>query len=296
MVRKEECGLRAVSVCLAALYLPGAPRAFEPPRRGWKLVEAALRRSPGDPVLALNGAGLRAEALLLTDDCLLRWSAALLERGRALTAACPGFPEAWLRRLGAACPPALWVAGQMPEGPFVGGVGSRHPPEEACAFLAECAAEAVRLGFAGVSGGAEGCDAAFASAVSAAGGRLVEVLPRGLAPDDDRRPGCRLSAAAPGAPFSVPLAMERNALIYALAEATVVGAARLGRGGGWTGATEALRRRLGRVAVRWDPCDPASRALAGLGAFRLDDPRRLVEAMAHPGCQPPLPSLAEARR
>ncbi|MFN3684161.1 MAG: DNA-processing protein DprA [Fimbriimonadaceae bacterium] len=296
MVRKPEDALRVVGECLAALYLPGGPRAFDPPRRRWRLAEAALRRGPDDPPAALASAGLRAEALLVSDARLLGWARASLERGEAVTAACEGFPPRWLDRLGAACPPALWVAGRLPRGPFVGGVGSRRPEPSAEAFLRECAGEAVRLGFAGVSGGAEGCDAAFAAGVLESGGELVEVLPRGLSASDAGAPGCRVSAAPPGAPFTVPLAMERNALIYALAEVTVVGAARLGRGGGWTGATEALRRRLGRVAVRWDPGDPACRALACLGAYPLADPSRLQEAMRHEGCQPPLPTLSGARR
>ena len=296
MVRKEQGALRTVAECLAALYLPGGPRAFDPPRRRWRLAEAALRRAPLDPCAALASVGLRAEALLLSDGRLLGWARAALDRGEAVTAACEGYPSRWLETLGAACPPALWVAGRLPRGPFVGGVGSRRPAPSAVGFLEGCAREAVRLGFAGVSGGAEGCDAAFAAGVLASGGSIVEVLPRGLVPEDADAPGCRVSAAPPGGPFSVPLAMERNALIYALADVTVVGAARLGRGGGWTGATEALRRRLGRVAVRWDPDDPASRALAGLGAYPLADPSRLAEALRHEGCQPPLPTLAGARR
>ncbi|MCX7799222.1 MAG: DNA-processing protein DprA [Fimbriimonadales bacterium] len=288
MVRWEE----SVSEGLVSLYLPGGPRGFEPPRRRWPLAEAALRRAPDDPVGSLRSAGLSAEAALMEDPGLRAWARETLARGAALSAACEGFPARWVAALGASCPPALWVAGRMPRGAFVGGVGSRRPPQAAESFLRELGGEAARLGYVGVSGAAEGCDAAFAEGLVGAGGAMLEILPRGLTAEDADAAACRISAAAPGQPFSVPSAMERNALIFALAESTVVGAARLGHGGGWTGATEALRRRLGRVAVRWDPTDAALRALAALGAFPLREPAELPLALIHAGPQPPLPMLA----
>lgn len=121
-----------------------------------------------------------------------------------------------------------------------------------------------------------GCDrAAVLGAASA-----MEIVPYGL---DLRRklpPGrCRLSASAPGAEFTSAAAMERNALIYAASEHTVVISARFKEGGTWIGATEALRRKLTRLVVRRSPSDAASRALIALGAIPLDRPEDLQLAL-----------------
>ena len=57
----------------------------------------------------------------------------------------------------------------------------------------------------------------------------------------------------PDAPFSVPTAMGRNKLIYALSELTLVVACEPKKGGTWPGAKEALKKNLGRVAVWQGP-------------------------------------------
>lgn len=54
----------------------------------------------------------------------------------------------------------------------------------------------------------------------------------------------RWSLAPPGAPFSTVGAMERNALIYAMAECAFAFGPHFGHGGTWHGAKEAIRRRL----------------------------------------------------
>lgn len=79
--------------------------------------------------------------------------------------------------------------------------------------------------------------------------------------------------------------MERNALIYAISEHTVVVHARLNEGGTWSGARIALRRKLCSVLVRVRSDDPASRALIALGGVPLDRPEDLASAMAVRGRQ-----------
>lgn len=59
----------------------------------------------------------------------------------------------------------------------------------------------------------------------------------------------RWSLAPPGTPFSTVLAMERNALIYAMADFALAVGPHLGRGGTWNGAKEAIRRRLTSVIL-----------------------------------------------
>jgi predicted Rossmann fold nucleotide-binding protein DprA/Smf involved in DNA uptake len=61
--------------------------------------------------------------------------------------------------------------------------------------------------------------------------------------------------------------MARNRLVYALSEVTVVVATDLESGGTWAGATEALKKKNGDVAV-WvgEGSGPGNDALASLGA------------------------------
>lgn len=74
----------------------------------------------------------------------------------------------------------------------------------------------------------------------------------GIGGDDDSVV-MRLSMCPPEMGFSTAAAMERNALIYAGGEATLVAASNFRQGGTWVGATSALRQRMGRVYV----LDPA---------------------------------------
>jgi predicted Rossmann fold nucleotide-binding protein DprA/Smf involved in DNA uptake len=125
-----------------------------------------------------------------------------------------------------------------------------------------------------VSGGAVGCDqiAAQAALLTGPGARVVEILPFGLecpGGGADARPGItRVSVCEPGARFATGQAMERNLLIYALSSATGVVGPRLRQGGTWSGAAEALRRRVGPVLVAGDDA-PAVSALRAMGALDL---------------------------
>ena len=53
-----------------------------------------------------------------------------------------------------------------------------------------------------------------------------------------------ISVCSPNEPFSTARAMERNQLIYALGDLTVVHSARFKTGGSWHGAIKALRQHL----------------------------------------------------
>ena len=80
----------------------------------------------------------------------------------------------------------------------------------------------------------------------------------------------------PDEPFSAAKALSRNHTIYALGDASLVVAARDGRGGSWRGATDCLRGGWSPVFV-WDGVNPdtaGNRALCELGANRysLDMP------------------------
>lgn len=74
--------------------------------------------------------------------------------------------------------------------------------------------------------------------------------------------------------------MERNALIYAAADTSVVVHARLKEGGTWFGAVEAHRRRLTRLIVCDDRSFAGNRGLLALGATPLASPEALASALS----------------
>ncbi len=270
---------------LAALYLRGLSGRAPAPRSGWRRVLGELRaHAPGlgQASSLLERRGLRHEASLLADPGLLDAAVAAVEQGRVLTAADPLYPHRWLDRLGASAPPTLWRMGEMPACPLVAVVGSRRASPAALAFARGLGGAAMQAGCGVVSGGAAGCDrAAVAGAHQAGGsGRLVEILPHGLAGVSAPPGVALLSVCEPHAPFSTAHAMERNALIYAASLGAVVCEAQWGRGGSWHGSREAMRRRDVPLAVRRDPSSPALVALERLGAQGLCLPGDLADWLA----------------
>ena len=269
---------------LAALYLPGAPCPnLASSRARWARVLDVARASAPDLASLTSrfrACGLWDEAALLA-PCF-DWGLENVLIGAVLTAASPDYPIAWRGRLGAAAPPALWRSESvLPSAPSLTVVGSRQPVAAAEVFLSRlglaCAAASVSV----VSGGARGVDSLSAAAGSSAGGSVIEILPCGLTAGPRSGFGLasgsvRLSGSAPGAGFSVSAAKERNALLYAFGGPTIVVQPRLGTGGSWTGAVDALRRRLGVIVV-WAPTEgldadtvAANYALARLGAHSFD--------------------------
>jgi predicted Rossmann fold nucleotide-binding protein DprA/Smf involved in DNA uptake len=174
-------------------------------------------------------------------------------------------------------------------------VGSRRPSLAARDFVAQVVLTASAIGLGIASGGAPGVDQA---AASGAVGPVVECLPCGL----DREVGfgvsgtTRLSGCPPSAGFMVSAAKERNAWLYALGAVTVVVQPRLGQGGTWTGCADALRRRLGTVAV-WAPpvgavdseTHAAIDALVRLGAVPIDGGPCLTDQLASLAVAPRAP-------
>ena len=217
-------------------------------------------------------------ATILSTPGLLDWAERAVEDGAALTAVSGGYPLRWFEAFGDLAPPALWRAGTVPLRPWVGAVGSRRIGEEVEAYMGEIGERVATMGRGLVSGGAVGCDTAAEESALASGAPVLRILPHGLGLRALEDGASQICLAAPQEPFSRALAMERNALIYAAADATVVGHARMRQGGTWHGASEALRRRLGRVLVRPDG-SPAARALKALGAEDLDDPARLAAVL-----------------
>jgi predicted Rossmann fold nucleotide-binding protein DprA/Smf involved in DNA uptake len=240
-----------------------------------------LRRAGGDPAAAgdaLRDGGLWPEALVLDTPGILRWAEELVDGERALTAVDHEYPGRWLRVLGESAPPALWRVGELSPLPSISVVGSRTVPSSVTRFCFEVGREAVRLGFAVVSGRAEGCDRASTKGARSVKGSVIEILPHGIELISPPRSGCYLSVCAPEELFSAATAMERNTLIYAASSHAVVGHARFKEGGTWTGAINAVRNRHTTLIVRHSD-EPGMRALAGLGGVWLEVPSALGAAL-----------------
>lgn len=188
------------------------------------------------------------------------------------------YPPRYLERLGTAAPPLLYVAGDPtlltdPERNRLAVVGSRDATEvelDAARAASEAAAD---HGWEVVSGGAKGVDAVALNAAIAHGGTVIALMTDGVRRAMRKGALRRLvgdgqavlaAPVHPDAGFTVGNAMARNKLIYALADLTYVAAVVEGEGGTWSGATEALRRSYGRVAV--NPDTQAASALQTLGA------------------------------
>ena len=145
-----------------------------------------------------------------------------------------------------------------------------------------------------VSGGARGIDQAAMRGALEAGGMVSGVLADGLEKSAMNRDHRRLlmdgqlvlvSPYDPGAGFNVGNAMQRNKLIYALADAALVVNSDVEKGGTWAGAVEQLGK-LKFVPVFVRSTGSASTGLTALlnkGAFpwpNPDDADGLVEALA----------------
>lgn len=222
----------------------------------------------------------------------------MVESRRLLTAVDAEYPARWIERLGPASPPALWWNGvPFSPGKSLSFVGSRAPGGNVLKRMEQLGAWAAKNGFLSVSGGAIGCDsAAVRGALQGCEGLFdgddapaLEIVPFGILLAG-RRPTAVLSAVEPDAGFSSAGAMERNALIYCASPLTIVGHSRLREGGTWIGASEALRRRLGRLAILTpkepDVYSPAHRALIALGAEPFSSIARLRCLLESDGTPP----------
>jgi len=139
-------------------------------------------------------------------------------------------------------------------------VGSRHVDDTLIDYTMNVGRLAARAGRTLVSGGAKGSDQAAMRGALEAGGKVSGVLADSLEKTAMNREHRNLlldgqlvliSPYDPSAGFNVGNAMQRNKLIYALADASLVVSSDLNKGGTWAGATEQLDKlKLVPVYVR----------------------------------------------
>jgi len=188
-------------------------------------------------------------------------------------------------------------------------VGSRHVDDSLIDYTMAVGRLAARAGRTLVSGGAKGIDQAAMRGALEAGGKVSGVLADSLEKTTMNREHRNLlldgqlvliSPYDPSAGFNVGNAMQRNKLIYALADASLVVSSDLNKGGTWAGAIEQLDKfKFVPVYVRpTSGSSPGLDALRSKGAFPWPNPQDtdafegVFDVAAPVPTAPPQPGLA----
>lgn len=196
----------------------------------------------------------RLDALLgrgfLLSQAVERWSARSIW---VISRADSTYPKRLKARLKEDAPPLLYGCGDLAllEKGGLAVVGSRHVDEDLISYtegIGKLAAEAHRTL---ISGGAKGIDRAAINGALQSGGEAVAVmsdsLERAAVAQENREPLMDhrlvlISPYDPAAGFNVGNAMQRNKVIYALADGGLVVTSDFEKGGTWAGAIEQLEK------------------------------------------------------
>ena len=163
------------------------------------------------------------------------------------------YPKRWKARLKEDAPPLLYGCGDIAllEKGGLAVVGSRHVDDELIRFTETVGRLSAAAHRNLVSGGAKGIDRAAMQGALMAGGEVAGVmadsLERAALARDNREALMEgrlvlISPYDPAAGFNVGHAMQRNKLIYALADAALVVSSDFEQGGTWAGAIEQIDR------------------------------------------------------
>ena len=196
----------------------------------------------------------RLDALLgrgfLLSQAVERWNARAIW---VISRADSRYPRRLKTRLKEDAPPLLYGCGEIGllEKGGLAVVGSRHVDDELISFTEKVGRLAAKASRTIVSGGAKGVDRAAMHGALQDGGNVAGVmadsLERAALARDNREALMEgrlvlISPYDPAAGFNVGHAMQRNKVIYALADAGLVVTADFEKGGTWTGAIEQLER------------------------------------------------------
>jgi len=185
------------------------------------------------------------------------------------------YPRRLKARLREDAPAVIYGCGDMGllESGGLAVVGSRHVDDSLIDYTMAVGRLAARAKRTLVSGGAKGIDQAAMRGALEAGGKVSGVLGDSLEKTTMNREHRNLLLAGqlvlispydPSAGFNVGNAMQRNKLIYALADASLVVSSDINKGGTWAGAVEQLDKlKFVPVYVRSN-----SEHSAGLDALR----------------------------
>jgi predicted Rossmann fold nucleotide-binding protein DprA/Smf involved in DNA uptake len=218
------------------------------------------------------------------------------------------YPQRLKKRLRENSPAILYGCGdrKILDGGGLAIVGSRNASEALCESTREIARFVASAGRSLVSGGARGIDQAAMRGALEAGGKVTGVLPASLEKTAMQREHRNMllegqlvliSPYDPSAGFNTGLAMQRNKLIYALADAALVMITDLKKGGTWAGAIEQLEKlRLVPVFVRKaEGGSPGLDALAKKGALPWPEPVDVEGLNAILATPPPEPESSSGQ-
>ena len=265
------------------------------------------QRQPAD-LLAPEAQTLLAECQHLIDSDRLK---SLLARGFLLSQAIERwqtraiwvvsradseYPRRIKARLKNDSPPVLYACGDTAilDSGGLAVVGSRHVDDALVEYTEAIGRITAKAKHTIVSGGARGIDQAAMRGALESGGEVVGVLADSLeraALNREHRNFLMdgqlvlISPYDPSAGFNVGHAMQRNKLIYALADAALVVSSDYQKGGTWAGAVEQLEKlRLVPVYVRSNgETSKSLEALRCKGALpwpNPETPEALAEALA----------------
>lgn len=186
----------------------------------------------------------------LLSQAVERWNARAIW---VISRADARYPKRLKARLKEDAPPLLYGCGDIGllEKGGLAVVGSRHVDEELISFTENVGRLTAKAHRPVISGGAKGIDrAAMHGALLEDGdvaGVMADSLERAALARDNREPLMEgrlvlISPYDPAAGFNVGHAMQRNKVIYALADAGLVVTSDFEKGGTWTGAIEQLER------------------------------------------------------
>ena len=197
-----------------------------------------------------------------------------------------GYPQRLKARLKKASPSLLYGCGdrEILNSGGLAVVGSRNVNESLIEYTQEIGRLTAKARQTVVSGAARGIDRAAMTGALEAGSKVTGVLVNSLEQTVMTREHRNLllegllvliSPYDPNAGFNVGHAMQRNKVIYALADAALVVNADMNRGGTWAGATEQLEKlRLVPIYVRstGEPSEGLE-ALKAKGAMPWPNPK-----------------------
>ena len=186
----------------------------------------------------------------LLSQVIERWQARAIW---VVSRADPDYPRRLKLRLREDSPAVLYGCGDIAllETGGLAVVGSRHVDDDLIEYTMDVGRLAARAGRTIVSGGAKGIDQSAMRGALEAGGRVCGVLADSLEKTAMNRESRNLlldgqlvliSPYDPSAGFNVGNAMQRNKLIYTLADASLVVSSDFNKGGTWAGATEQLEK------------------------------------------------------
>ncbi|MCM1166587.1 MAG: DNA-processing protein DprA [Lachnospiraceae bacterium] len=270
-------------------------RPFEPSE--WTRIADALRkadRAPDDipdmsdddmkQYLGFGESEIERVKRLLDRSAAIAFKLADLSSSgiKVVTRADDGYPKALKKKLRGACPPLFYCSGDLSllRKNAVGYVGSRSVNDSDMEFTKKTVAKTVAHGYGAVSGGARGTDSTACAAALENGSFCIEFVADSLERRIRKREVINaiqekrlllISLAVPDAGFNVGMAMTRNKFIYAQSKAAVVVKSDYNKGGTWSGACEALKKKLCTVFCRDCRSYAGNTELIKLGAVPIDD-------------------------